>query len=162
VYGIQRTTLGRYTFHRTYFLLTLTSLTDLFALPHLIFYVFLLPPRLSVEKLSGSQLLRFGTLFHKVLGYHYLLCCEGSKATCNHSQDQHRRPMKKTLTKLLLVNTNASWTFHTTSSLIRRFADKIATASTNAFIWRHVREMSCQQTGLSAKRPDTITSWVIT
>ena len=40
-------------------------------LPHLIFYTFLLPPRLSVEKLSGSQLLQFGTLFHKILGYHH-------------------------------------------------------------------------------------------
>ena len=37
------------------------------------FYVFLLSPRLSVAKLSGSQLLRFGTLFHKILGYHHQL-----------------------------------------------------------------------------------------
>ena len=52
------------TFHP---LLTLTSLTDLFVLPHLIFHMFLLPPRLSVAKLSGSQLLWLGTLFHKIL-----------------------------------------------------------------------------------------------
>ena len=33
--------------------------------------MFLLPPRLSVEKLSGFQLLQFGTLFHEILGYHH-------------------------------------------------------------------------------------------
>ena len=36
-----------------------------------IFFMFLLPPVLSVANLLGVQLLWFGTLFHTVLGYHH-------------------------------------------------------------------------------------------
>ena len=36
-------------------------------------YMFLSPPRPSVAKPSGSQLLRFGTLFHKISGYYHPL-----------------------------------------------------------------------------------------
>jgi len=39
----------------------LSHLIELLVHSHLIFYIFILPPRLSVAKYSGSQLLRFGT-----------------------------------------------------------------------------------------------------
>jgi len=51
-------------------LINFNNLPDLFALPHSIFCTFLLPPRPMVPKLSGSQLHRFGILFHKTWGYY--------------------------------------------------------------------------------------------
>ena len=46
---------------------------DLSVLPHSVCYMFLSPPRPSVTKPSGSQLLRFGTLLNKISGYYHPL-----------------------------------------------------------------------------------------
>ena len=59
--------------HTSHHLLTLIIRPDLSVLPHSFCYMFLLPPRPSVAKPSGSQLLRFGTLFHKISGYYHPL-----------------------------------------------------------------------------------------
>jgi len=59
--------------HTSHQLLTLIIHPDLSVLPHSVCYMFLSPPRPSVAKPSGSQLLRFETLFHKISGYYHPL-----------------------------------------------------------------------------------------
>ena len=50
---------SQYRPHTSHHLLTLIIRPDLFVLPHSVCYMFLSPPRPSVAKPSGSQLLRF-------------------------------------------------------------------------------------------------------
>ena len=59
--------------HTSHHLLTLIIRPDVSVLPHSVCYIFLSPPGPSVAKPSGSQLLRFGTLFHKISGYYHPL-----------------------------------------------------------------------------------------
>jgi len=59
--------------HTSHHLLTLIICPDLSVLPHWVCYMFLSPPKPSVAKPLGSQLLRFGTLFHKISGYYHPL-----------------------------------------------------------------------------------------
>jgi len=62
-----------YITHTSHHVLTLIICPDLSVLPHSVCYMFLSPPRPSDAKPSGSQLLRFGTLFHKISGYYHPL-----------------------------------------------------------------------------------------
>ena len=55
--------------HTSHHLLTLIIRPDLSVLPHSVCYMFLSPPRPSVTKPSGLQLVWFGTLFHKISCY---------------------------------------------------------------------------------------------
>jgi len=55
------------------YLSSLINLNNPPRLPHSVCYMFLSPPRPSVAKPSDSQLLRFGTLFHKISGYYHPL-----------------------------------------------------------------------------------------